>query len=152
EGNLMSLNDLVHELNRLEEGETLRFFNERFYLDRFIDRAALCAIRGETDRSSALNFFLQDSRNGKWELLQETHRSGDWGIHDFEAKGRKVSPEDATRMLLGESSGTQEARSGHRSVLEARFFSQKELRIRFLDRVESLLSTELAPAKFEALV
>jgi hypothetical protein len=152
EGNLMSLNDLVHELNRLEEGEMPRFFNERFYLDRTIDRMALSALRGEVDRTAALNYFLKDSRNGKWELLQDSHRSGDWGIDDFETRSRKLSPAAAARMLFGGSLelGGDDASSS--SVLETRFLRGKDLRRRLLDRVESLLSSQLSQESFDSLV
>src|SRR6185503_1507068 len=45
-GDLRSLSSLVHELNRINEGELEGYFEDRFYLDRVISRMAAAAVRG----------------------------------------------------------------------------------------------------------
>jgi hypothetical protein len=82
-GDLVALNELIHQLNRLHEGEAEAFFEDHFYLDRFIDGLALAAARGELNLSPSRLHLLRDSRNGKWELFRQQHESGDWGIRDF---------------------------------------------------------------------
>ena len=152
EGSLVGLNRLMHELNRLGEGEMERFFQEGFYLDRLVDRLSFCVLRGEADRDAVLRYFLKDSRNGKWEILQDRHRSGDWGIFDFDAASHPVTDADARRMLLGSSLTAGGFRGGANAVLESRFFNQPDLKRRFLARVEALLSKEMPPEKLDALV
>jgi hypothetical protein len=151
-GNLVSLTVLTHQLNRLDEGRVLQFFEDRFYLDRYIDRLAVRVLCGG-DSASEPRFFLKDSRNGKWETLQQTYPSGSLGVHDFETHPRSLSAggESAVRrMLLGRS---LEAGSGRGvSVLETRFMSQSVLRHRLFNRVESLLADELAPEKIDVKI
>jgi hypothetical protein len=147
DGNLMALTELIHELNLLEEGEMARYFEERFYLDRLVDRAALAAVRGEMDRTAAFRHYLKDSRNGKWELLEDASRSGDWGIRDFETELHAPAEADGRRMLLGPSLQAGAAPRGGISVLETRFLAVPGLRGRLLDRIERLLSVELSPEK-----
>lgn len=68
-GHVWSLTELVHQLNLLGDGEVADFFAEAFTLDRWLDRAVLLALLGERDRGDALDIFLRDSRNGKWEIF-----------------------------------------------------------------------------------
>ena len=144
EGNILHLSELVHELNRLGSGETARFFEDRFYLGRFIDREALAIVRGEPDRRSALRYWLRDSRNGKWELFQPEHKSGCWGILDDGAGFAKMDPARA-RTLIASSSARWP------SVLDARFFSEPALVSRLLRRVEEMLDRELAPTAADSM-
>jgi hypothetical protein len=146
-----ALTELVHELNRLNQGETASFFVERFYLDRFIDRTALAIIRGEADRTAALRHFLKDSRNGKWERLQDLHRSGDWGSEDWKADLRVPDAEEARRILFGRSLEAADLFRGEPSVLETRFFLDPALRARLFARVLELLDGDLSPARVGAL-
>ncbi len=149
EGNIMSLTEMVHELNRLGEGEMPRYFEDRLYLDRHLDRTAFRLLRGAAARE---RFLLRDSRNGKWEALEDCHPAGSLGVRDFETEGRGMSDADATRLVLGKSF---EAGAGGReapSVLETRFLAQPDLRRRLSERVDSLLAGALAPEKFDAIV
>ena len=144
EGNILHLTDLVHELNRLGSGETARFFEDRFYLQKFIDREALAIVRGEPDRRAALRYWLRDSRNGKWELFQSEHGSGCWGILDDGAGFAAMDPSRARQLIISSSQRWP-------SVLDARLFSEPALVERLLRRVEAMLDRELAPAAVETM-
>ncbi|MBI4603305.1 MAG: CotH kinase family protein [Planctomycetes bacterium] len=151
EGNLMGLTELVHELNRLGQGETRRFFEERFYLDRLLDRFAFQAVRGAPGRRAAERLLLKDSRNGKWELFEELEPDGSWGIHDFDAAPRALGVEEARRLLRG--LGLQGTAPGEEpSVLETRLLGDPELRERLFARIEEVLAGPLAPERFDGIV
>ena len=151
-GNLVSLTELMHQLNRLDAGQVLQFFEDRFYLERYIDRLAVRVLCGG-DPASAARLFLKDSRNGKWEIFQEAHANGSLGVYDFEPDPRTLAEREgsaAQRRLFGRSLAAGRGRGV--SVLETRFLKQTVLRDRLFDRVESLLSGELSPEKIDVLI
>ncbi|HVR76183.1 MAG TPA: CotH kinase family protein [Planctomycetota bacterium] len=154
EGNLASLTDFVHELNRLGEGEMDRFFEERFYLERYINRLAVEAVRGASGRTPGRKFLLKDSRNGKWEVLEEGSPDGALGIHDFELEPRAFGEEDARRLIFGRSlqGGLAALGGSPPSVLDTRFHGRPALRNRLLERIEALLAGPLSPESFDAMV
>jgi hypothetical protein len=151
EGNLMSLTELVHELNRIESGETARFFEERFYLDRLVDRWAVQVLRGSPHRFATGRFLLKDSRNGKWELFEDRPPSGAFGIGDWQVEPRHLTESETLGVLLG---GSLEAMvdGGEAHLIETRFLREPQLRERLAARVEELAAGALAPAKIDALV
>ncbi len=154
-GDQSGLINLVHELNRLDEGELDAFFEERFYLDRLIDRLAAACIRGvdpALDEAEPAPFFLEDSRNGKFEVFSGDHRSGDFGIEDFKPLPEgPFQPSRARRSLL---SWTPEGLPGKNRwrVLETRLLGTPALRARYLNRVEEILRKVLMPERFDELV
>lgn len=151
-GSLVSLTELMHQLSRLDEGQVLQFFEDCFYLGRYVDRLAVRALCGG-DPASESRFFLKDSRNGKWEIFQETCPNGTLGVYDFELEPRTLAEGEGSasrRRLLGRS---LEAGGGRGvSVLETRFMNQAVLRDRLFDRFESLLSGELSPEKVDVRI
>lgn len=151
-GDLMSVNDLVRQVNRLHPGEIERFFRSRFYLARLIDRLAFSAVRGELDPDPEDLFFLRDSRNGKWEMFRQDYSGGGWGIRDYDAVIRDLTPGELERALfpLCQRGGTPQRNAW--MVLFTRFFNVPSLRELYLQRVESMLREELSPERFDALV
>jgi len=151
-GDLLSVNALVRQLNRLHPGEMESFFRSRFYLQRFIDRLAFSAIRGELDPDPKDFFLLKDSRNGKWELFREGYRNSDWGIRDLEKELRELTPGELERALFPLSQRPGARKRAAWLVLFTRFFKVPSLRELYLQRVESMLREELSPARFDVLV
>ena len=150
-GALVSVNELVRQVNRLHPAEIEGFFRSRFYLQRFIDRLAFSAIRGELDPDPADFFLLKDSRNGKWEFFRQEYRNSDWGIRDFEREIRELTPGELERALfpLCQRAGAPGRASW--MVLFTRFFKVPALRELYLQRVESMLREELSPTSFDKL-
>ena len=149
-GDLLSVNALVRQVNRLHPGEMESFFRSRFYLQRFIDRLAFSAIRGELDPDPKDFFLLKDSRNGKWELFREGYRNGDWGIRDLEKELRDLTPGELERALFPLSQRPGARKRAAWLVLFTRFFKVPSLRELYLQRVESMLREDaLLPALAE---
>ena len=151
-GDLLSVNALVRQVNRLHPGEMESFFRSRFYLQRFIDRLAFAAIRGELDPDPKDFFLLKDSRNGKWELFREGYHNGDWGIRDLEKELRDLTPGELERALFPLCQLPGAPKRASWLVLFTRFFKVPALRELYLQRVESMLREELSPARFDVLV
>ena len=151
-GGLLSVNDLVRQLNRLHPGEIESFFRSRFYLGKLIDRLAFSALRGELDPVPEDLFFLKDSRNGKWEMFRQDYSGGAWGIRDLDTRIRDLTPGELERALfpLCQRSGTPQRKAW--MVLFTRFFNTPSLRELYLQRVESMMAEELSVEKFEAMV
>lgn len=153
EGNLVSLTEFMHKLNRIGDGEMADFLEETLYLDRFIDRCALAALRGDDDRGGSLRYMLRDSRNGRWEFFQDRHHSGGWGILDYGEGWRELlTDRNVRRMLFGDSLGLGGDGVGLNAVLESRFFHVPAMKERYLRRLDAMLEGELSPESFERLV
>ena len=149
EGNLIGLTELVHELNRLGEGEMPRFFEDRFYLDRWLDRTAVSLVRG----APLVNrFLLEDSRNRRWEAFEEKAPNGAFGVRNFEAASASFSGAAALEILEGRTlwKGTS-SRIGP-SVLETRLWSDPRHRELLAARLSAILSGPLGAGKLDALV
>ena len=151
-GDLLSVNDLVRQLNRLHPGEIESFFRSRFYLGKLIDRLAFSAVRGELDPDPEDLFLLKDSRNGKWEMFRQDYSGGAWGIRDLDTAIRDLTPGELERALfpLCQRSGTPQRKAW--MVLFTRFFNTPALRELYLQRVESMIREELSAERFDAMV
>ncbi len=150
-GDITALTRLTQALSRLHEGEIERFLEERFYLDRLIDRLAFAAVRGELDLPFDERYLLRDSRNGKWELLQQHYRYGDWGIVDGSATIHGLDRDAALRVLFPRTLRRGARMRSGWSVLLTRFFGVDRFRTRYLDRVEALLAGPLSSDAVEAM-
>jgi len=151
-GDIAGLNYLVRELHRVHEGEIAAFFERRFYLDRFIDRLALGAVRGEIDAPPESYYLLKDSRNGKWEFFRQKHDHGDWGVVDFSTELLDWTPEQVDRVLFPRAQRAGRVARVDWMVLFSRFFNVESLRRRYLDRVEELMEKPFSPPAFDELV
>lgn len=151
-GDLLSVNDLVRQLNRLHPGEIESFFRSRFYLGKLVDRLAFSALRGELDPDPEDLFFLKDSRNGKWEMFRQDYSGGAWGIRDLDTAVRDLTPPELERALfpLCQRSGTPQRKAW--MVLFTRFFNTPALRELYLQRVESMIREELSAERFDVMV
>lgn len=149
EGNIASLTDLVHELNRLGTGETGRFFEDRWYLPRLLDRFAFRLLRGA--RADA-TYLLQDSRNGKWEPLEARQPDGSWGIRDFQLEPLVLGAQEDRSLLWGRSLREHGRSAAPISVLETRLLDDPARRRMLLGRLSAMLEGALTPAKFDAIV
>lgn len=150
-GNLVALHELVHQLNRLHEGETEAFFRNRFHLVRFANRLAFAAVRGELDRSPSDLHLFRDA-HGKWDVLRADHRHADWGVRDFDLELSRLSPEAVRRVVFPLALRPGEPLRDEWMVLFTRFFSVPSLREEYLRSLDRLVAKELGPAAFEALV
>lgn len=150
-GDVGSLAEFVHELNCLGDSEIERFFEERLYLARFLDRAALSALAGDARRGDALALWLEDSRNGRWEFLPAWRSGGAWGPATSRDPGRDGAF-DPARLVWGASLLDGGGGIGGAGVLESRFFSQRALRLRFLRRLQEILAGELSPESLDRIV
>ncbi|MCZ6792145.1 MAG: CotH kinase family protein [Planctomycetota bacterium] len=151
-GDVSSLNYLVQQLHRLNEGEIAGFFETHFYLDRFIDRLALGAVRGEIDPAPQSFYPLRDSRNGKWEFLRQEHGGGDWGVSDFRLPTLELDAERAERAIFPRAQLVGRPFRRGSMTLFTRFFHVPRLRQRYLDRLEELIENDFSAEKFDALV
>ncbi|MEE3055355.1 MAG: CotH kinase family protein [Planctomycetota bacterium] len=151
-GDLLSVNELVRQVNRLHPGEVESFFRSRFYLQKFIDRLAFSAVRGELDPAPTDFFLLRDSRNGKWEMFREDYRNSDWGIRDLEKEIRELTSGELERALFPLCQRAGAPRREAWLVLFTRFFKVPAFRELYLQRVEALLREELSPGRFDVLV
>ena len=151
-GDVAVLADLVAQINRLHEGEIEDLFVDSFYTERAIVGLAFAAARGELDPPPSALFALRDSRNGRWELFRQHHRSGDWGLRDWTTEVAVPAGDELDRVLFP---GAQRAGVAARSewlVLWTRFFHCAPLRAKYLARLEEMLTGALAPERFDAIV
>ena len=151
-GDIVALNELVQQLHSLHPGEIWAFFTKYFYLERWIDRMAFAAVRGELDLAPEDTLLLRDSRNGKWEMFRAKHRSGDWGIYDDSVEVAVPTEEEIDRVLFPWAQRIGQAKRPDWMVLFTRFFQSRHHRDLYLRRVESMLEEELAPDRFDELV
>ncbi len=164
-GDLQGLTRFVHELNRLNESDLDAYFAERLYLDRIIDRLAAAAVRGVdpfspfSEGSRLPSYFLEDSRNGKWEFFWGERGGGDFGIEDFLSVATpdpvQAPIERALSALFGRSlDGHQFTTSEWRDwrVLETRLLGRPAILKRYLDRVEELAQGVFTPEWLAALI
>jgi hypothetical protein len=151
-GDVIALNHLIGQLNRLHPGEIEDLFTRYVYLDRFVDRMAFAALRGELDLPVRSMYLLKDSRNGKWEVLRQHHQSGDWGIRDWSSTVHVPRGDEIDRILfpLGQRAGVAERAEW--LVLYTRFFHSKYLRTKYLTRVKEMLTTDFPAAKLDEVV
>ena len=149
-GDVFALQGLVQEVHRLHEGEIEEFFERRFYLDRLVDRLAVGALRGELDAPASSDYFLRDSRNGRWEFFRQDYQGGDWGIVDDALELRDVTVDEVTlaRVLYPRAQRAGQPKRSEASALLSRFFAQRALRERYLRRVLELSENELSPSAF----
>lgn len=148
QGNLLRLTELVHELSRLGNGEIDRWFEDRFYLERWVDRLALALARGARGRDE---LYLEDSRNLRWERLEASEPSGSLGIVDDSLEPPTFGAAEA-QALLSARPPAAPGKTDLPSLLETRFFASPGREQRLLDRLNELLSGPLAPEKVDQLV
>lgn len=156
ESDVVALNYFVQSVHRLNEGEISDFFTRSTYLDRWIDRLAFGALRGERDLPPEERYLLRDSRNGRWEEFRQHHRSGDWGIVsgprvDAELF-RTLSSEELERVLLPGAIVAGRASRGSELVLLTRFFAIPSFRERLCDRILELSAGALSPSAIEGMI
>jgi len=161
-GDLQGLTRFVHELNRLNESDLDGYFAEKLYLDRVIDRLAAAAIRGVdpfVEGSRPPSYFLEDSRNGKWEFFWGERGGGDFGIEDapreFPADPDTARVERALCALLGwrvDGHMFSDPEWRNWRVLETRLLSRPAIEKRYLARIEEIARTVLTPEWLEASI
>ncbi len=149
EGNLMALTELVQELNRLDEGEIQRFFEDRLYLERWLDRTALSLIRGAPLLG---RFLLQDSRNQRWELFEEKSPNDSLGISDFETRSAPLGVAASMDLLESRTLSGKVSNLLEPSVLETRLLMDPRRREQLSLRLSTMISGALAPERFDELV
>ncbi len=140
EGSLWNLTTFVHELNRVEEGETEKFVQQRFYLDRVLKRLAIESIFGVNSESSRAKIYLGDSRNGKWEYFLPQASEGILSTFNFLGLPHSQFTKEQAKEALTRNAIT-------RKLLPSRSFDQVESRLlshptiwkQYLDTVEALL-------------
>lgn len=146
EGSLWSLTEFLHEIHRLEEGESEAHFESRFYLDRILRRLALAAILGGSAFPDPPRVYLGDSRNGRWEFFTPRAPAGTLGIHDFQGlPPGEVTVEEARRDLAVGSLAQLELPALRFDPVVTRILARPAPRARFLETVEGLLDKELSP-------
>jgi hypothetical protein len=150
-GGKSRLAHFIQELERVDEGEIEAYFEERFYLDRLIDRLALAAISGREPGKWETRLYLGDSRNGKWEFLPDRAPEGAFGVRAFQKPISDAVDEAWVDWALGGPAlGEALLPAPGWQLIETRFFLRPRLRNRFLDRIEALYREKLGDAVFDA--
>ena len=145
-GNVISLNLLSQELARVGSAQFDAYLRDRFYLDRFLTRRALAALRGRSSIFEEGLYALRDARNGRWEFFPQ---------HTFTATDAEASLDarDASgplAWLLGVGVPPSSAGGWGWSLLEPRALGLPAVRDRYVARVEELAASH--EARFGGLV
>ena len=139
-GAIIHLNLFVEELNRVGDGEFADYLTDNLYLDRFLRRWAMAAVRGEEAAPPAGAVGLKDSRNGRWEFFRQRHDAGDWGIYGNRLPAASVTPQTARAMLFGRTLQGGVSAKEELSVLRTRFLEVPAMRQQLYAAVEKALA------------
>ena len=162
-GDVSSLGLFLQQLHRAHPTEIASFFDSHLYVDRWIDRLAYAVLRGKcaslrggsADASVAL---LQDSRNGRWEWLEECAESGEWGLVDGSTELWVPREHEIDGLLFqsalrrGGELPPPGALAGPHSTLLTRLLGIERFRELFFARLEGLLADDALQERLEQLI
>jgi hypothetical protein len=134
-GTVLSLNFFGQEVARVGSPQFGKYLRDNLYLERFLARRALAAVRGRLSVFEAGLHALRDARNGRWEFFAQ-HSSP---AVDVAAKAADTPRAEA--WLLGARTPSASAGGWGWSLLERRALHEPDVRLRYLDRVETLVES-----------